>query len=478
MYALRIKEGNSISGTYTQSYVPTTGDTITVARWNSAWNDHNGGADFVGLGDYSASDSEMQTTTDPSPSAATSRPTDGKGELERIRYLIKQISGKSQWYVDAAAIGSKGADVASTAALPVLTDGNFFDVTGTTAITSINTLGIGSQITLQFDDAVVLTHHATDLILPNGINITTIAGDTATFVEYASGDWIMTGYSRPPSFAKVCEGRLTLTTATAVTTSDVTAATTIYFTPYRGNQIALYNGTQWGLHTFTELSIAVPATTATMYDLWVYNNSGTLALEALAWTNNTTRATALALQNGVYCKTGALTRRYVGSFRTTGVSGQTEDSEAKRYLWNYYNRVCRVMAVVEGTNSWEYTTATWRQANNSATNQLDFIVGVAEELVWAEVRSQVLNATTGVGIRAGIALDATNTNNARLMATVYSTDSSHQHLATAMYEAVIAVGRHFLAWVEYSEATGTTTFYGDDGDTARVQSGIVGKIFG
>ena len=90
----------------------------------------------------------------------------------------------------------KGADVASATALPVIKDGNYFDVTGTTAITSIDSLGIGTMITLQFDGAMVLTHHATDLVLPGGSNITTVAGDHAVFVEYASGDWRLLAYQK------------------------------------------------------------------------------------------------------------------------------------------------------------------------------------------------------------------------------------------------------------------------------------------
>lgn len=90
----------------------------------------------------------------------------------------------------------KGADVASAAALTLGTDGNYFDITGTTAITSIATLGVGTVVKLHFDDALTLTHHATDLILPSGANITTAAGDEAEFVEYASGDWRCTSYTR------------------------------------------------------------------------------------------------------------------------------------------------------------------------------------------------------------------------------------------------------------------------------------------
>lgn len=90
---------------------------------------------------------------------------------------------------------SKGADVASAAALTLGSDGNFFDVTGTTTITSIGSVGVGTHIVLQFDGVLTLTHDATDLILPGGANITTAAGDVASFVEYASGDWLCTGYT-------------------------------------------------------------------------------------------------------------------------------------------------------------------------------------------------------------------------------------------------------------------------------------------
>jgi len=92
---------------------------------------------------------------------------------------------------------SQGADVASATALAVLTDGNYFDVTGTTTITSINTTGgVGTQIKLHFDGALTLTHDATDLFLPGGANITTAAGDEAEFIEYATGKYRCTNYSK------------------------------------------------------------------------------------------------------------------------------------------------------------------------------------------------------------------------------------------------------------------------------------------
>ena len=89
----------------------------------------------------------------------------------------------------------KGADVASATALILGADGNYFDITGTTTITSIATLGVGTKVTLHFDDAVTLTHHATDLVLPGAANYTTTAGDELTFIEYVSGDWRCVSYA-------------------------------------------------------------------------------------------------------------------------------------------------------------------------------------------------------------------------------------------------------------------------------------------
>ena len=93
-------------------------------------------------------------------------------------------------------IQTKGSDISSATSLTLGKDGNLFDVTGTTTITSIGTQGIGSHITLHFDGALTFTHHATDLILPGAANITTAAGDIATLYEYASGDWRCVNYTK------------------------------------------------------------------------------------------------------------------------------------------------------------------------------------------------------------------------------------------------------------------------------------------
>ena len=116
---------------------------------------------------------------------------------------------------------SKGADVASATALVLLTDGNYFDVTGTATITSFNTTGgPGTQIKLHFIAACTLTHDSTDLKLPGGANITTAAGDTAEFIEYAAGDYICTSYTKAsgkPIITDFANADISASAAVAVT---------------------------------------------------------------------------------------------------------------------------------------------------------------------------------------------------------------------------------------------------------------------
>tara|TARA_R110002020_G_scaffold26193_7_gene84576 strand:+ start:25 stop:918 length:894 start_codon:yes stop_codon:yes gene_type:complete len=91
---------------------------------------------------------------------------------------------------------SKGADISSATALSPGTDGNYFDVTGTTTITSIATMSPGTVVALHFDAALTFTHHSTNLALPGAANITTAANDEAILLEYDTGKWRCLSYTK------------------------------------------------------------------------------------------------------------------------------------------------------------------------------------------------------------------------------------------------------------------------------------------
>lgn len=69
-------------------------------------------------------------------------------------------------------------------------------ITGTTTITGLGTIADGARREVVFADALILTHNATSLRLPTNANITTVAGDTATFISLGSGSWRCTNYQR------------------------------------------------------------------------------------------------------------------------------------------------------------------------------------------------------------------------------------------------------------------------------------------
>jgi len=277
------------------------------------------------------------------------------------------------------------------------------------------------------------------------------------------------------------DGRLTLTSATPVLTSDVTAATTLYYTPYIGSHIALYDGADWSIETFTERSISVPATTDTNYDVFLYDNSGTLTLELVAWTNDTTRATTLAYQDGVLVKSGDATRRYLGSFRTSSSSGDVHmvfnstSTSPKILVWNYYNRIDFNLRRAENTDSWTYASATWRYANNSSSNRIEAIIGVPEDGVKISVLS-TSSKSSGSAQRAAIGYDSSSApdQSGGSLGSLASVGIG-VNLLDAFWAGTPAIGYHYWSFIESSADANTATFYGDAGGTEFI-SGMIGSI--
>jgi len=275
----------------------------------------------------------------------------------------------------------------------------------------------------------------------------------------------------------VADGRLTLVSGAPVVTSSQTAKTTLYYTPCVGNGIALYSGSAWSVLTFSEISISLSGLTAnTNYDVFAFNNSGTVTLDTLvAWTNATTRATALTRQDGVLVKSGATTRRYLGTIRTTGTTGQCEFSfgafaaggaAAFFGVWNMYNRRSVAAAVRDSTDSWTYATATWRAVNNSTTMRVTYVDGLGEDAVNAKYTCpQNTNNASG---SIGVGLDVTN--NFTGSPSVAFNSANGTCTAAAIYEGLPGLGMHFLQAVEYAGA-GTITFYGD-GANPYYQNGL------
>lgn len=187
-------------------------------------------------------------------------------------------------------------------------------------------------------------------------------------------DFLVSAY-RPE--AMLPGGRLTTESGVGVSTSDRTAQSTLYYTPFAHACLPIFDGTSWTLRAFSELSLALSGLTSGLpYDVFVYDSSGTLTLELTAWTNGTTRATALVRQDGLWVKTGATTRLYLGTIYTTGTT-TTEDSATKRFVWNAYNPAPRRLFRGLGTAQHSYSTDTLRAFNNDTALTVEVVVGLA-----------------------------------------------------------------------------------------------------
>lgn len=384
------------------------------------------------------------------------------------------------------AINDVFTTVASAATPDIWTSvGGVVNYTGTVTATGFAAAPqAGARRSLVCAGAAPFTAGANVLIdgYQSGVTYTATAGDVVDVIAVSTTQFRL----KPRLYTDasilcdnaICDFRLTLTSGTAVTTGDVTGAGTLYCAPYKGNRIALYDGASWNVRTSAEFSLALTLTSGKPYDIFCYDNAGVPALEALVWTNDTTRATALTTQNGVLAKTGVTTRRYLGTIYASG-SNTTEDSVAKRYVWNYYHRVRRPMRVVEATATWAYQTNTYRQARATATNQLDYVQGVSEDQLAAAVTVSVSSdQTIGlVRMSVGIGVDSTSANSAQLMSNGLNAGANMAYEVRAAYAGFPGVGRHTLVWLEKSSAAGTTTWNGTASDAA-VQSGIQGEFIG
>ena len=168
--------------------------------------------------------------------------------------------------------------------------------------------------------------------------------------------------------AAECRGRLTLTSGTPVPAADQSGKTTIYWTPYNGATIALYDGSTWTIRTSAEVSLSLSGiASGSNYDVFGYWTGSALALVlSAAWASDTTRTDALTLVDGVLVKSADNTRRYLGTIRGSG-SGSTEDSAAKRWLFNQYNRVRRHM---QGATETANTSSPRPRVTNSPSEAL------------------------------------------------------------------------------------------------------------
>lgn len=265
------------------------------------------------------------------------------------------------------------------------------------------------------------------------------------------------------------------------------SATGLYFTPYLANQIALYDGYDWVYVDLAELSVGLGTLSAnTNYDVFLDYNGGVPVLSlGTAWSSNSVRAIALARQDGVWVSSADAQSRYIGTIRTDSTTTTIDDRGGiasqvggKRFVWNYQNQQEAALAVIDTTDTWVYSTATVRQVQAVATNQVEFLVGLDSGPVSAFTQSACSSSSanagcfTGSGLNQTTVFDGVNNGSAFGAATF-----NQQSVSSAFVGRSALLGFNFVAWLEAGNGNATVTMQGDGGVAPLRQSGLNAHVW-
>lgn len=323
----------------------------------------------------------------------------------------------------------------------------------------------------------------------NGLDFATAIG-AANLVQVISGSFIL-----PPA------GRLTPLTATPVISTDQTAKTRLYWTPYKGNGTPIYNGTAFvnttSAEVFADLTAGAQASGG-IYDVYKFLNSGAVTLGfSPTWTAGTagsvtagscargtsTGGTALTYLSGIPTNAVAMTVNngattysvaanqgaYVGSIYVNSTAGQincTVSAGQTRVfgVWNAFNREQIVLNVFDPTASWAYSTNTFRQSNGAVGNTGAAFCGLAEESASIlATQSATLSTNASAGAVIGVGVNSTTAILGKRGAYLQGAGgnpvgSSSDMVAT--YTLVPSLGLNNINFLEKGTGTTTSTFNG------------------
>jgi hypothetical protein len=255
-----------------------------------------------------------------------------------------------------------------------------------------------------------------------------------------------------PAFTQP-QGRLSLT-GDSVMTSDVSAGTTVYYWPYVGTNIPVWNGQMYMPQNIGAFGLSLPLNAGVqafgnLYDIYagLTTTGGLVLCTGPAWYSSTSRSPTVVIvgnYQGVWvnkvpltCTYGtptphtincaALFCTYLGTMYATAPGttamqfGPNSGSGGPSCtggpggnflgLWNAYNRVHAFSAAIN-TNTWAQTTAsTWEPANVSGIgsglcNRVTFVDGLAQSNI-NTVETQPIQAMSSIAVpQIGVVLDS------------------------------------------------------------------------
>jgi hypothetical protein len=287
-------------------------------------------------------------------------------------------------------------------------------------------------------------------------------------------------------------------------TGDVTGGQAVYYTPYVGQFVPIWNGSSWVMtdtggelsQSFTDATKSPAAAVANaVYDMFVWSDGGTVrCTRGPVWTNQTARSMPLTRINGILTNAADITNgpranlgTYVGTVMTATSGFDFHQGgaalgglAATLGLWNMYNRVEWAGIVSDTTSSWSYATAAWRQANGSNSNRVNYVCGLPEDPLIAQYIVEVEASTGSVASigYAGVGIDSIATATGLRTGLGSSFGSSSAALGPALGSSYLnpGPGVHFIQALENSPTAQAVTFYGQGGGGSAMELGVSFRI--
>jgi hypothetical protein len=293
------------------------------------------------------------------------------------------------------------------------------------------------------------------------------------------------------------QGRLTLLTNVAVMPVGVTASASVFYTTYTGNQCPIYDGVQFNLKVFSELTLTLSASHVlnSIYDCFIINDSGTVRIvTGPAWTTITAGSGARGVGagtteinriNGIWvnenamatARNGATTYNvavhqgtYVGSIYIDGTAGQvtchTDYGQSRKWgVWNAYSRTPVLVKAGDSTASWNYSSGAIRAVNGNSANSITIFSGLPEEyysLKYLAAASLVSAAASTPRMFAGVGYNSTTVFSGFVGQQSNIVAGTFIGWAEGSYSALPSVGINVITALEEGAGSNTTTWSGTE----------------
>lgn len=234
-------------------------------------------------------------------------------------------------------------------------------------------------------------------------------------------------YMPPP------QGRLTLQSGIPVTTTSTSNASVIYYTPYVGNGLPIFDGANFVNHSFSQLTLTLNSgqhTSGAIYDVFAFINSGVITLGAGPdWASTTARTSSItASACGLWTNTGTINltnngtayngvlanqATYLGTFYCNAAASvsmticfnniSTLGGPCVLGLYNAYNKVKTSSFMGDPNSAYTYTSNVARDADGSLNTRVWFVDGLGQSIIETSYRSncQVVSSTGSVRVGTG-----------------------------------------------------------------------------